>query len=536
MIKRKLYILASLLILSAAKVIAQPIAIPDTAFLNFLKISYPSTVDENGYLIPENAANTFGYFNCSEKGIENLEGIQYFTRITRIFATENKLKHLPNISGLTELKEINVRDNQLEQLPDLSHFPELEKLIIYNNELTEIPDVSNNKELLEIVAYGNKLERVPDFSNLEKLTFLEIGNNKLTHIPDMSNLPALEHFYCYLNDLEALPKFSNLSSLRVLNAGSNEIKASPDLSGMPIVRKVILDNNQLTEMPDISMLPELDSMDVYLNRLSFTELIKVKNHPYFHKFNIDPQRVFNVGRRVSAVEGQPTVLRTNIDRGLEGTTYEWYSEEGLFETTDNHLLRIDSTEANHDGVYYCKIYHESFEEVELRTDSFRVYVAPCLQAENMEFSIKGPKCNKTGEIITDLSSVEGYDLRFTLTSLTSGKEYTSESGAFYGLTEPSYNLRVYSESCHKEHKERLEVPVEKCREVILTPYGGGENESYWFEQTGSVKIYNKNGVVVKDLTVPGTWDGMGVSGLVSPGYYVADINNGEEFVNISVIY
>ena len=71
---------------------------------------------------------------------------------------------------------------------------------------------------------------------------------------------------------------------------------------------------------------------------------------------------------------------------------------------------------------------------------------------------------------------------------------------------------------------------------MITPNGDGEDDSYFFQQTGILKVYNKNGEIVKTLTLPSVWDGSGNDGTATPGYYVGEINGGTEKVRISILH
>lgn len=60
---------------------------------------------------------------------------------------------------------------------------------------------------------------------------------------------------------------------------------------------------------------------------------------------------------------------------------------------------------------------------------------------------------------------------------------------------------------------------------IFSPNNDGQNDTYYFDQKGDVKIYNTKGKCVKTLIAPVIWDGSDENGQIVPlGYYTIIIN------------
>lgn len=100
-----------------------------------------------------------------------------------------------------------------------------------------------------------------------------------------------------------------------------------------------------------------------------------------------------------------------------------------------------------------------------------------------------------------------------------------------------YKIRVTDErNCTKEYAEEI-VVLQKCLEdyPVFSPNNDGIEDDYFIPHHGSVKIFDRNGLIIKELTTPAYWDGTDINGnLVSMGNYVIVTNN-EKVVNITIV-
>ena len=110
--------------------------------------------------------------NCSNKGITNLKGIEYFTSLNILLCTDNQLTAL-DVSENTALTELDCRFNKLTAL-DVSKNTALTILECNANRLTAL-DVSKNTALLYLSCTSNQL------------TSLDLNNTKITNDPNCRN-------------------------------------------------------------------------------------------------------------------------------------------------------------------------------------------------------------------------------------------------------------------------------------------------------------------------------------------------------------
>jgi len=198
--------------------------------------------------------------DVSNRSIEDLTGIAYFTGLVTLHCESNRLTSL-----------------------DLRQNPELQTLYCQNNELASL-NVTQNPELRNLYCENNQMASL-DLSKNTRLLWLNCGNNKLTGL-DLSDNAALEGLYCYSNLLVELDLSGN-AGLLTLNCSdnlltklnlTNNAKLSwlncniNKLSGLDLSKNAALEglhcvNNLLVEL-NLSDNAKLDTLSCSDNRLT----------------------------------------------------------------------------------------------------------------------------------------------------------------------------------------------------------------------------------------------------------------------------
>lgn len=275
---------------------------------NFRKYVSNFDKDSNGTL-SEGERNAVTEIQVSSKGISDLKGVEYFTSLTKLNCSYNKLTGLDvsknvnlisldcmsnqlaalDVSGATNLGYLKCRFNQLTSL-DISRNMNLEELDctvnqlsnlnvgravnldqIYcsNNQLTNL-DVSGAVNLTELLCDNNQLASL-DISKNVNLERLECERNQLTSL-DASKNVNLSTLYCSCNRLTDLD-VDGAVRLKYLDCSDNLLT---DLSvGRALKLNTIwCDNNQLTDL-DISEAVNL--LQIHCNNNQLTDLDVSKN-------------------------------------------------------------------------------------------------------------------------------------------------------------------------------------------------------------------------------------------------------------------
>lgn len=211
-------------------------------------------------------AETVTRINCSGEdsrrigNIASLDGIQYFTALTRLSCDFNQLTSL-DVRNNTKLTYLSCTLNKISRL-DISNNTALIDLHCANNQLTSL-DVSSNINLKTIECDYNQLTGIDVSNNLE-LDYLGCMSNLLTKI-DISKNTALSDLKCTSNQLKSLD-VSNNAALYYIECQYNQL-TSLDVSNNDALVYLECDNNQLTSL-DVRNNAALQGLNCSNNQLT----------------------------------------------------------------------------------------------------------------------------------------------------------------------------------------------------------------------------------------------------------------------------
>lgn len=535
-------------LLSIGSTHAQTVAIPDAAFLAYLKTAGSGLIDNKDQLVVAKA-NTFAdTLLLKGLGIKTLEGLQYFNNLRGLVASDNQLTSLPNIDNLTQLQTLNVRNNGLTTLPNLDNLVNLTNLYAENNQLTALPSLSGNIKLLSLQVAANKIKTLSSLSALVKLNILDVSNNQLTALQSLSALTNLERLYCGGNQIIKLPDLNALTNLKRINASRNLLTALPSFAQNTLLTELVADSNLLTVTPDLSALGPFKKIQLQNNYFTFDDFT-----PYFGRsdsasLDYSPQRFVNRTQKVSINEGEPLVVPSNSTDTLKGLIYSWY-KNGIFifrSTSKNFNVSVASTSDT--GTYYCKITHLKLPTLTLVSDTTLVEIADTTNnppdtrcphlPKNVPVEVSNAQCTELGSFkltfadkILDSIKLVVYDSQNVIVPGVSSTLYMGlKQGEYRFQMTPKNNECVYAQ------EQKVLVKTDKCNEIVLTPNNDGKDDILYFFQKGTATIFDKNGKTIKTLVIPTEWDGTNSEGILPQGYYLVKINNGSEYFNLSVIY
>ena len=180
----------------------------------------------------------------ANKGIESLEGIQYFTGLNKLYCQDNQLSEL-DLSKNTKLTYLKCSNNKLTELivssnlktltcsgnklTDLNVIENIEYLDCNNNNISQL-NVSQNTELYFLNCHKNKLKNL-NVSQNTKLVTLDCNNNQLSEL-DVSQNAKLVTLDCNNNQLDKLDLSHNTKLMR-LYCQTNQI-GKLDISNSPV--------------------------------------------------------------------------------------------------------------------------------------------------------------------------------------------------------------------------------------------------------------------------------------------------------------
>ncbi|NMW85290.1 hypothetical protein HKO22_06005 [Peptoniphilus sp. AGMB00490] len=218
--------------------------------------------------------------DCASKGIKDLKGVEYFTKLEELDCETNSLRTLDLSKNLT-LRKLHCGYNSLRTL-DLSHNLTLEELNCQVNSISTL-NVKNNPALKKLNCYTNKLSTL-NIKNNPALEELNCHKNNLSTL-DLSQNSALVELHCEYNNLSTLD-LSNNPQLEALYCLENNL-STLDINKNPALKKLNCHTNKLRTL-NIKNNPALEELNCYKNKLS---TLNISKNPILRVLNCDYNKI-----------------------------------------------------------------------------------------------------------------------------------------------------------------------------------------------------------------------------------------------------
>lgn len=185
------------------------------------------------------------YFDCSSNELVSLKDlndllIQFLREIVRFHLVRLDSFHCHqsslNVEKMCNVISFQCYDNKLENLHGIQHFTKLKFLNCSTNNLRgRLPEIKNLKHLQKLNCSGNFLTSSfigKTLSLMHALKILDCSNNDITCLKGISKLEKLEQFSCNSNPLDVdsinYLQFSyRLKNLQLKNTPIDTIKGIP---------------------------------------------------------------------------------------------------------------------------------------------------------------------------------------------------------------------------------------------------------------------------------------------------------------------
>lgn len=471
-----------------------------------------SSISSSNLLDTTLAASNVKTITCVNKNVQSIEEIIYFKSLEYIDLQKNKIDSLPNINKLKNLTYI-----------DLS-----------NNNLSQIPNLEFNKKITDLILYSNKITKLPPLDSLRNIIYLDVVDNQLTKLPSLKYNVKIERLICAKNLIDTIPNLSSLTNMKALDISYNQINNFPDISNCVSLITLNINNNLLTQLP--ANFPKLNTIQkIFLgnNYLTFSELNKLLVYPNYNLiFSTFPQ--FHSSNYISTkkLRGDSLKIETQTDKNTNGVYYTWYKNGFVIGAANLNYFKLNPIAFSDSGTYVCVIQSTLFPNISYTNDTLHLIIKDCVNKDSINIQQTHITCVASGT----LQITSNIKFNYQLINSELKDTINSNSGIFNSLNKSNYNLIVFHPNGCFINYGKIEIIRDECDQVLITPNDDGDADDYYFSQTGNVKIYNKRGDLVKSMQIPGTWDATSKTGKISQGFYVADINNGEKSIKISVVY
>lgn len=510
----------------------QTVSLPDANLRNKLLQSYPQVMQGNNLDIAKAAAHT-GTLDLRNSNISNASRIEHFTSITTLNLSFNQLTTIPSIEGTTNLVNFYANNNRLTSLPDMSALTLLRDFQVMNNELSALPDLSGATGLWYLYCTNNNITTLPALTQYPLLKNLVIGENPLNGPIDFSSCTDLVELHIHKTGADTIIGLDKLKKLTTLFAWGNSIRDISGLDSNTTLTICYAYENQIKELPYISNKPGLVTFNIANCDLTYEDIISVLQQDPPATFIYTPQHPVYF-QDVTARAETALSLSYPVDTPLSSNMYVWVKNGVVLDSSSSPVLNFDPLNFSDTGNYVLKIYNTNIPNLQLKTNTFRLIVQPCMEFFVPPASIVSKECGKGYTI--DLSNAQ-------LSGGTAPFRYEYSNGVFKGksneatiesLPEGKYSIKIIdSKNCTATGDFVLDR-IEKC-DPVITPDGDGIADSYFIDKSGKVKIYDLKRRLVKTLNAPVVWDATDQNGaLLDAGYYIITMD-GHSPVYITII-
>ena len=251
-----------LLALSALSLASMPVyAVPIQPEVPiFIDQQLQSCFDEEVSAHGWTATEQVNKLECSDRGIESVEGIQELVNLVELNLSENRIDYLPSLNLLQQLKSLNFNHNRLTDIHGLQGLIGLTQLNLSGNRQLDPVQV---KELIQ----GNR-----------GLTHIGVGHIAMGDLAWLTSwdfdLQELDVSYTGIKDL---PPIHESLNFRVLRAAGNKLH-HVWLDSLQSIEIVDLSHNRLTDLHGLQELTGLTQLNLTGNRqldpLRVNELIQ----------------------------------------------------------------------------------------------------------------------------------------------------------------------------------------------------------------------------------------------------------------------
>lgn len=517
-----------ILLVISSRVYSASVVITDPNFRQFLLDNHPSVLNPDQTLntVAAGALNT--PFKCVNKNLTNLSGIEYFTSITTLEVQKNPgLQSIPNIDGLTNITILGLDSNDLTILPNLSTLVNLKILSFHHNRIQSVPSIANLTQLEIFFVYSNNLTALPDLTNQTNLLNIICNDNPLNSLPSLSSLVKLSVLVCQRTNISSIPDLTNCVLLEYFVCTNNNVTTVPNLSACTILKEFKVFRCKLTSLPNLSSFSSLNVINVSNNELTFEDLLPLTSLACYPASTISPQHPGNI-KTIDAVALTNSELLLAFDGTVSNNVYTWYKDGVFYSTTTENKLSFMPVNVNNQGIYTCNVTNTSpaLTGTVLNAVAITLKVSPCIISNNIEYNIINTDCSYPLQILINEGSFTAGTSPYTYVVKNNIENKAFNTPNLILKNEGTYDLIVSdARGCEVNFESKLVINRhEKC-DPVFYPNGDGIADTYYIENSGTAKIYDRTGTLIKELSVPNNWDGTNTRGAaVNSGLYVIMIN------------
>jgi hypothetical protein len=141
------------------------------------------------------------YFGVSQKGIKDINGLEYCTNLQRLYLGMNQISDVSPLVGLTNLQDLDLGYNQISDVSPLAGLANLQYLGLGNNQISDLSPLARLTNLQQLVLEANQISDLSPLAGLTKLQDLRLNGNQILDVSPLSELTNLQWLDLSSNDI-----------------------------------------------------------------------------------------------------------------------------------------------------------------------------------------------------------------------------------------------------------------------------------------------------------------------------------------------
>lgn len=130
--------------------------------------------------------------HMNAKNIENLDGIQYFVKLTHLDVNNNLIKDLEPVVFLKNLESIGAGGNLISDISCLESCTSVSSIDLNSNYIVDVSSLENLINLTWLNLMSNQISDLTPILTLPKLQWLSVSGNNIDDYSSLAEIPRLE--------------------------------------------------------------------------------------------------------------------------------------------------------------------------------------------------------------------------------------------------------------------------------------------------------------------------------------------------------
>ena len=212
--------------------------------------------------------STLKRFEAKRMEIQDLEGLQLATNLSRLDLFTNNISDVSPLAGLTKLGWLDLGGNNISDLSSLGGLTELWWLSLSSNNISDVSPLAGLTKLRILWLYYNNISDLSPLSGLIALEDLSTRGNNISDLSPLVGLIKLRKLSFDSNNISDLSALAGLTKLEQLRLSSNNISDVSPLAGLTELRGLTLGGNNILDVSPLSGLTELSNLGLNGSNIS----------------------------------------------------------------------------------------------------------------------------------------------------------------------------------------------------------------------------------------------------------------------------